>query len=308
MSRLHIAVGEYLALRRSLGFVLTDYDRHLHEFVSFVELHGAVITTDLAIRWAMRQDRSQKWHANLLTEIRGFARYWSATDPRTQVPPGRLIIGAHGRRRPFLYTDEDVRRLMMATSTMRSLSRLWPLTLKTIIGLLAATGMRLGEVLALNEDDIDWEDQILIVRRAKFGKSRLVPVHASTIAALAWYVRQRNAAGSPTVALPLFLSSKGMRLRKSTVYISFRILLGMVGLRNKTAHHGPHLHDFRHRFAVNTLVRAYRAGLDGERRMFVLSTYLGHVDAESTYWYLSAAPELMGEARKRLERSIGRLP
>jgi integrase len=168
--------------------------------------------------------------------------------------------------------------------------------------------MRLGEVLALNDDDIDWKDQVLIVRRAKFGKSRLIPVHASTMAALACYVRQRNRTTSPTIASPLFPSSKGMRLRKSTVYISFRILLQMVGLRRKTDHHGPHLHDFRHRFAVNTLVRAYRAGLDVERRMFLLSTYLGHVDAESTFWYLSAAPELMGEARKRLERSVGRLP
>lgn len=197
---------------------------------------------------------------------------------------------------------------MSATAALRSGSILWSSTMATIIGVLAVTGMRLGEVLALNDDDIDWNDRALTVRRTKFGKSRLIPLHASTIAALGRYMRQRNRVIPPDPSLPLFLSATGMRLRNSTVNVAFRTLLQAAGLRHKADHCGPHLHDFRHRFAVNTLVHAYRAGLDAERRMYLLSTYLGHVGVESTYWYLSAAPELMSLARRRLERSLGRLP
>ena len=307
MSRLHTAVDEYLALRRSLGFLLEDYDQRLHGFVTFIERRGSVITTSLAMSWIMtHRDRTTTSLVNLLCEIRGFARYWSASDPRTQVPPGQLMRSGHRRRAPFLYTDEDIQRLMMAAATTRYAGHLWPNTLATIIGLLATTGMRVGEILALDDDDVDWEDQVLTVRRAKFGKSRLVPVHESTIAALASYLRHRNSEVPSTSTSPLFPSLNGLRLRNSTVYQSFRRLLAVVGLRDKKAHRGPRLHDLRHRFAINTLVRAYRTAQTTERRMYFLSTYLGHVDTDSTYWYLSAVPELMAEARKRLERSVRR--
>jgi integrase/recombinase XerD len=309
VSRLHAAVDKYLALRRSLGFLLRDYDQRLHGFVTFVERRGSIITTALVISWITRhRGRSALSRINLLCEIRGFARYWSASDPRTQVPPGRLMCSARRRRPAYLYTGADIRRLMIAALKMRSASHLWPKTLATIVGLLATTGMRVSEASALNDDDIDWEDQVLNVRHAKFGKSRLVPVHTSTLAALASYIRERNSCTRPSFASPLFPSAKGLRLGRSTVYAHFRILLAMVGLRQKNAHHGPRLHDLRHRFAVNTLVRAYRADVDPERRMYILSTYLGHVGIESTFWYMSAVPELMAEARKRLERRLGKLP
>jgi len=311
MSALHAGVDKYLALRRSLGFALQYYEQPLHTFVSFVERRGGVITVDLAVRWATHQsDTSQSWHVCQLDMIRGFARYWSAYDSRTEIPPPRLLPRKLRRRRPFLFTDEDIRRLIEATGAgaLHSRSALWPSTVATIIGLLAVTGMRLGEILALNVDDIDWKDGVLIVRRAKFGKSRLVPLHSSTMTALARYVRQRSRVTSASKLLPLFLSPMHMRLRHSQVYTAFRTLLRVAGLVRTVDDHGPNLHDFRHRFAINTLLRAYRAGLDTDRRMFLLSTYLGHACVENTYWYLSATPELMGLARKRLERTLGRLP
>lgn len=311
MSTLHAGLVEYLELRRSFGYKLRYYDRILHAFISFVESQGGIITVALAVRWATHQtDVSRGWHARHLSLIRGFARYWSTRDPRTQVPPPRLLPNDFRRRRPFLYTDEDIRRLLESAAALRCRSPLWPETMATIIGLLAVTGMRIGEVVALDDNDIDWKDGVLTIRLAKFGKSRLIPLHHSTLDALSFYIRQRNRMTprrSSSAPSPLFLSSTGRRADRVTVGHCFRMILLAVALPNTTGRRRPVLHDFRHRFAVNTLLRAYRAGQDAERWMFLLSTFLGHTRVENTYWYLSAAPELMGLARKRLERSLGRI-
>lgn len=310
MSALHQGVDEYLALRHALGFRLHAYGTILHDFVSFVERQGAgVITTGLALRWAThRSDVSPAWWANQLGVARGFARYWSARDPRTEVPPLGLLPKGRKRRKPYLYTVDDVERLIQAAAALHTRSPLWPSTMATLIGLLAVTGMRIGEALALDNEDIDWDEGVLTVRRAKFGKSRLIPFHATTRSALRRYVHRRDRTSALPARSPFFPSPTRKRLKYGQVHRTFGLLLHRAGLPSSGDRRGPGLHDFRHRFAVNALVRWYRAGLDVERHIFSLSTYLGHGRVVDTYWYLSAAPELMGLARGRLERALGELP
>lgn len=310
MSALRDGVDEYLTLRRSLGFLLRSHGTLLHDFVSFVETREAeVITIDLALRWATRQSRvSPGWWNNQLGVVRGFTRYWSARDPRTEVPPLGMLPKRAQRPSPYLYTDGDVQRLLQSAGCLRSRSKLWPTTMATLIGLLSVTGMRIGEALGLDDEDIDWDEGVITIRRAKFGKSRLIPLHRTTRSALESYAQQRDRIWVPARRSPFFPSPTWKRLRNCQVHRTFGVLLRFAGLPCTRDYRGPSLHDFRHRFAVNTLVRWYRAGLDIERHIFSLSTFLGHSCVANTYWYLAAAPELMGLACGRFERALGELP
>jgi integrase len=310
MSKLHNGVDEYLAMRRSLGFALHGYDTMLHDCVTFVERHGdGVLTTELVLRWATyRAEVSQAWWYHQLGVARSFARFWSAKDSRTEVPPLGLLPKKRKRRKPYLYTEGDVARLIQAASTIRSRAPLWPATMATLVGLLAATGMRIGEALTLDDSDFDRDTKVLLVRRAKFGKTRLVPLHSTMCSALCKYVRQRDRWHASAPQSPLFPSATSKRLTYGQVHETFGVLLEHAGLPCPHDRTGPGLHDFRHRFAINTLLRWYRAGLDIERYIFSLSTYLGHGRVVDTYWYLSAVPELMGLARRRLERALGDVP
>jgi integrase len=310
MSKLHKGVDEYLAMRRSLGSGLRAYDTVLHDCATFIDRHShGVLTTAVLLRWAThRGDVSQAWWFHQLGVARGFARFWSAKDSRTEVPPLGLLPKKKKRRQPYLYTDDDVARLIRASSAIRCRAPLWPVTMATLIGLLAVTGMRIGEVLALDDRDLDRETKVLTVRRAKFGKARLIPLHSTTCSALLEYVRQRDRWHHSFSQSPFFPSPTGKRLQYGQVHRTFGVLLEQAGLPRSHRKSGPGLHDLRHRFAINTLLHWYRAGLDVERRIYSLSTYLGHGRVDYTYWYLSAAPELMGLARRRLERSLGELP
>ncbi|MEE8584319.1 MAG: tyrosine-type recombinase/integrase [Acidobacteriota bacterium] len=299
MSRLQKAVKDYIEMRQALGYKLREAAVLLPDFVSFLEQQGASrITIPLALQWAQQNPhaRPAAW-AQRVTHVRGFARYWSATDARTQIPPWGLLPHRPSRARPYLYTDEEIQRLLEAA---RGLAGLRGLTYCCLFGLLAVSGVRIGEALNLRSDDVDWAQGLLIVRGAKFGKSRLVPMHASTQKALSEYMHRRDRA----FARPLccfFVSRRGNRLDGGQVRRTFYRLSRQIGLRGPTASHGPRLHDFRHRFAVRTLIEWYRSGQDAERRLPVLSTYLGHVRVSDTYWYLSACPELMGLAVERLK-------
>jgi integrase/recombinase XerD len=301
---LHQAVDDYLALRRALGFLLPSYDGVLHDFASFLEREASDhITIELVARWAGEPtDITSKWRAGRAGIVRGFARYWSARDPRTQVPPVDLIPHQRRHRTPYLYTEDEIARLMDAAQHMKSPDPLWPTTLSTLFGLLAVTGLRVGEALALKPDDVDLERGIIAVRSSKFRKSRLVPLHPSTRQELRTYLRQRehHRPDSPR----FFVSASGRELRHGPVYRAFQRLLAVVGIVRGR----PRMHDLRHRFAIQTLVRWYRAGNDVERRLPTLSAYLGHRHPSDTYWYLSAAPELMGKARARFERHWGAPP
>lgn len=304
MNTLRNAVREYVAMRRDLGFKMDRAERALLDFVSFMEEHrAAYITQKLALAWAQKTSavRPAEW-ASRLRFVRGFARYRSATDPRTQVPPCGLLPYKPQRARPYLYTQTEIRRLLSAARKMPPGAGLRPWTYHCLFGLLSVSGMRVGEARNLELEDVDLKNAVLTIRGAKFGKSRLVPLHASTCKVLADYMKRREKFLSGRQASYLFISHRGNRLDYSDVCRAFHALSREIGIRGMSDSHGPRIHDIRHRFAVQTLLRWYRAGEDAERRLPTLSAYLGHVHVSDTYWYLSQCPELMQEAMKRLER------
>lgn len=299
------AVEDYLALRRSLGFKLREYGVCLHEFVSFLGRRSAAhITSALAVEYASsRADEKPVSWAWRLMIIRGFAEYRSAADPKTEVPHRRLLPFRCKRARPYLYSKDEIGRLLRAALTMVSPHPLRQRTHCCLFGLLAVTGMRLGEALSLQSQDVDLDQGLLTIRRAKFDKSRLVPLHPSTCAVLREYVRLRDETHERRQR-PVgffFATIHGTRLNNSGVNLVFRELSRKIGLRKNGGGSGPRLHDFRHRFAVETLLRWYRNGEEVTRRMPILSTYLGHSNVTGTYWYLTNTPELMAAASKLLE-------
>lgn len=300
MTSLRKAVHDYLEIRRSLGFKLKRAEVLLPQFVDFLRRQGSsVITTRLALQWAQSNRRLQhaEW-AQRLTVVRCFARYWSAIDPRTEIPAWGLMPHRPMRARPYLYSDDEVRQLLHAALQLGGLRGL---TYYCLFGLLSVTGMRISELLNLRSADIDLTAGVLTVHGAKFGKSRWVPIHSSTRNVCSRYVRYRDQIFAREVPF-FFVSKRGNRLDLGQVHRTFYVLSRQIGLRGPTASRGPRLHDFRHRVAVRTLVQWYRSGKDVERQLPVLSTYLGHGHVSDTYWYLTACPELMGLAVKRLER------
>ncbi len=294
-------LDSYLVLRRGLGFRLERPELLLGQFLDHLAAVGETerFTIDQAIDWAAAPAGSGGWHRQRLSAVRGFARYLHAFDPSQPVPPADVLTGASQRAIPYMYSDQDIQALMAATKTLR-----YPFrqdTYATLIGLLAVTGMRVGEAIRLDITDIDLTGGVLTVRHSKFDKSRLVPVHDTTRDVLAAHLRARRDCPTPPSSPALFLSPAGTRLIVCNVESTFRILVARAGLRPRVGRCRPRMHDLRHRFAVATLLDAYRHDGDPTATMSVLSTYLGHVDPKATYWYLTAAPELLTLAARRLE-------
>jgi len=307
MTGLHQALRDYLALRRTLGADLRGPEFHLRRFLEFLDREEAsVITTDLALRWATSTGAAPATQAQRLANVRRFAVWLSASDPRTEVPPRDLLPQRFRRALPYLYSDEEIARILGEASRLPSPSGLRAHTYATLFGLLATTGMRLGEALALDRADVDLRSGVLAVRRAKFGKSRFVPVHDSTSAALRRYARTRDRL-CPRPRTPAFLvAERGTRVTAWSAEYTFAVVSRAVGLRAPAGGYrhgrGPRLHDMRHRLAVRTLVRWYREGRDVERELPRLTTFLGHTHVADTYWYLEAVPELLQLATERASR------
>lgn len=305
MTTLRVAVQEYLTLRRGLGFKLHDAGTALLKFVAFMAQHrAAYVTSRLALAWAQQSPTVQptEW-ARRLSVVRTFARYRRATDPRTEIPPDGLLPYRPKRAQPYLYSDEEIRRLLRAALTLPAKDRLRPWTYHGLFGLLSVSGLRLGEARNLQLQDVDLRAAVLTIRGTKFGKSRLVPLHGSTRDVLANYLTRRHRCwATRPVSSYVFVSSRGNQLDVGAIHRIFYVVSRQIGLRGPSDSHGPRLHDLRHRFAVKALLRWYRAGEDAERRLPVLSAYLGHVHVSDTFWYLSAWPELMHEAMRGLER------
>jgi integrase len=305
MNPLRESIQEYLTLRRSLGFKLRDAGICLAKFAAFLEDRGAThITTELALQWVQQNSSVHAaTRAQRLSYVRGFARYHAASDPRTEIPPPGLLPFQPRRAQPYLYSEAEIAGLLQCALRLPPVGGLRPLTYHTLLGLLSVTGMRIGEAIRLQTEDVNLKEGLLIIRGTKFGKSRLVPIHASTQEVLAQYLacRKRCVASASTSSF-FFVTNRGQHLDIGDVHRTFYKLSHRIGLRAVDASHGPRLHDFRHRFAVYTLLRWYRCGEDAERRLPVLSTFLGHVHVADTYWYLSACPELMDQALARLEQ------
>jgi len=307
MTKLRQAVQEYVRMRRHLGFKLHEPAKGLLDFVRFMEQHCAsYITQALALTWAQQPSHAQPAHwARRLSFVRGFAQYRSATDPRTQIPAQGLLPFQPKRARPYLYSDAEIRDLLRAALTMPCRYKcglLRPWVYYCLFGLLSVSGLRLGEARNLELHDVDLKAALLTIRGAKFGKTRLVPLHRSTCRVLAEYIRRRNRHWRQRpVSSFLFVSSWGNRLDGGDIHRTFYALSRQIGLRGASDSHGPRLHDMRHRFATRTLVQWYRSNQDPERKLPLLSAYLGHVHVADTQWYLSGSPELMREAMHRLE-------
>jgi len=305
MNTLRQAAQEYLTMRRSLGYKLQEAGKRLLDFVTFMEQHRAsYITQSLALAWAKQPSDVQpgEW-ARRLSCVRSFARHRSATDPRTQIPPAGLLPYRPKRAQPYLYSDDQIKELLRAALKLPAKSGLRPWTYHCLFGLLSVTGLRVGEAQNLELQDVDLQAGVLTIRGAKFGKSRLVPLHASTRRVLADYIARREQVwANRPVSSYLFVSNWGNRLDGGDIRRTFYALSRQIGLRGPSDSRGPRLHDMRHGFASKTLLRWYRAGENAEQRLPILSALSRARPLERYFWYLSALPELMHEAKSRLEQ------
>lgn len=308
MNTITEAVDEYIELRRSLGFKMTDEHSKLRRFAEFMQARDAsFITQQLALEWASQPvDVKPVTKANRLSTVRSFARYCHSDDPRTEIPAQGLLPPRRNRPRPYLYSQEQINALLTAARNLPHRYRqgaLIPMTYYCLFGLLSVTGMRLGEACGLHVQDVDFDAAVLTVRHAKQDRTRLVAVHRSTCDRLAEYVeRRRRHWNGRTVSDYLFVSSKGTRLSRHNVEETFRRLTCQIGIRRPGDSRGPRVHDLRHTFCVRALERWYRQGDDPEAMLPVLATSLGHVRIADTYWYLEFSPGLMAQAMERLER------
>lgn len=297
---LETAVADYLGVRRALGFKLARDELLLRQFVDFFEQSGADrVTSELAKAWINAPtDASPAWLAMRLSVVRSFTTWLQASDPSTEVPPLGWLPPVR-RTNPYLYSDADICALMVTASQAR-----WPLsaaTYEALIGLLAVTGLRVGEAIRLDRSDVSLSDGLLTIRESKLDKSRQVPIHPTTVTMLRGYLRRRSTL-SPNPDEPgFFVHPAGNRITYGSVQVMFRTLARRAGLTPRSKHCRPTIHGLRHTFAVNTLVRWYREGQDVQAKLPLLSTWLGHADPKWTYWYLSASPELLILASGRLE-------
>jgi integrase len=303
MTDLSAHLEEYLRLRRSLGFELDYPGRSLPKLIEHIEAAGAeTITTELAIAWAKLPQGVQPLHwAHRLSAARGFARYLQTIDPATEIPP-RDVFGARQQRpTPYLWSETDIERLLEGARLLEP--KLRAASCRTLLGLLAATGMRIREAVDLEHGDVDLAGGVVTIRDGKFRRARLVPIHESTAIALRGYAERRDWLCPKPVSSAFFVSAAGKALTTDSVRNAFIQITTELGLR--TAQVRPRVHDLRHSFTVRTLINWFRAGIDVDAMMPALATYLGHVNPVGTYWYLEASPELMALAAARLDGQFG---
>ncbi len=308
MKALRPALADYLRLRRALGYQLVRTEKLLNQFLDYLDAQQATrVTVELALDWAQLPDNSDgSWWAYRLAAVRGFAAFLHTLDPATEIPSTDLLPDRSHRASPYLYSTADVQALLTATGTLSTPLR--RATFSTLIALLAVTGMRVGEAMALDRSDIDANNNLLLVRQAKFGKTRELIVHPSTIKGLAEYARLRDQLAPASGSNAVLVSLAGTRLLYCNVHWTWQRLVHTAGLAARSSACRPRIHDLRHSFAVQSMLDAYDAGLDGQHRLTLISTYLGHVHPASTYWYLSASPELMAAAGQRLETYLAGRP
>lgn len=301
MNALDGHLADYLSLRRSLGYKLARPEKLLSQFLAHLDAAGVdVVTVDTAVDWARQAEGTSNWWAYRLSCVRGFATYLHTLDARHEVPAADLLPARPQRATPYLYSDDDIARLIDAANVLKGGFR--TATYQALIGLLAVTGMRVGEAIRLDTTDFDPAAGVVTVRWTKFDKTRLLPLHPTTTAAVAGYLARRDRPKS----LALLCSPGGPRLLYCNVHSTFRTLRATAGLPATSRGCRPRIHDFRHRFAVQSLLDAYRDDAPIGHRLALLSTYMGHVNPAGTYWYLSAAPELLALAADRLDQQAAR--
>jgi integrase len=305
MSALRQALVDYLAMRRVLGYKLARAEKLLAQYLIYLEERDENrLTIETALAWAaLPAGASRDWISYRLAVIRPFAVHLHGIDPATEVPPADLLPRRSCRATPYLYSEKDLAALMTAATTLRNSHRV--ATYQTLIALLAVTGMRVGEAIGVDRDDFDKINGVLTIRNGKFSKSRELPLRPSSVTGLTNYLHRTDRPPRRRGTSALFVSTVGTRLLYCNVQNTFQRLVRSAELKSRSASCRPRLHDIRHGFAIRTLLDAYRDDADPGPRLALLSTYLGHVDPGKTYWYLSAAPELLELAGARLERYLG---
>jgi integrase len=301
-------LADYLGLRRALGYRLARPEKLLVQFLDYLGQHDqSVITVVTALEWARLPAAStSNWWAYRLAAVRGFATYLHQLDPSHEVPPPDLLPQRPLRANPYLYSPAEIAALIEASVCLGTPLR--RATFATLVGLLAVTGLRIGEAIGLDRDDVDASTGVLSVQHGKFDKQRQVLLHPTSIAALADYAALRDRLAPPAPTRALFVSNAGTRLLYCNVHATWKRILAHAGLRPRSGSCRPRIHDVRHSFAVAAMLDAYALGEDGQRRLTLLSTWLGHVHPGSTYWYVSASPELMAAASQRLETYLAGRP
>jgi integrase/recombinase XerD len=305
MTALRQALPAYLDLRHAMGFSLGRDEKLIRQYLGYLEAHGADrVTVDSAVTWAvLPPGASPAWLRMRIGAVRAFAAYLVSAGLPAEIIPPDLLAGGTKRAVPYLYSDQDIAALLRQTGRLRTPLRCE--TIRTLISLLAVTGMRIGEAIDLDDADFDPAGSLITVRRAKFGKHRLLPLHPSATAAVSSYRKLRDREFPRPATTALLVSGNGTRLRYDNVSVTFAKLARRAGLQPRSARCRPRPHDLRHTMAVNTLLDWYRDGGDIASRLPLLSAYLGHSEPASTYWYLSASPELLAEAARRLSVMTG---
>jgi len=296
----------FLNIRRDFGFKIAGTDKLLMNFANYIEQNGnGVLTNELALKWARltNKNTARTYWCRRLEIVRSFARFLIVFVPETEIPPVGIFGRSHSRKSPHIYTSEELVKLFTSCESLLTKNGLRPQTYKTLLGLLLSTGLRISEALKLNHDDVDFEKGLLLIRETKFYKSRLVPLHLTTVQALKEYASMRDRVCGAEKAPSFFLSDKGESLLYSTVNQAFRKLCDSNGLKNNNKNRPrPRFYDFRHTFACRVLIRWQNKNANIEQLLPALSTYLGHASITDTYWYLTGIPELLATAGEKFEQ------
>jgi integrase/recombinase XerD len=305
-NNMHERVAAYLRTRRTLGFALDVEGRQLESFARFADRqgHAGPLTLALAVDWAKASRTPEGLGpARRLETLRPFAKYCRLFEPQTEVPPAHLFGPAHRRPTPHIYAEQELAQLLAATAGLHPTDGLRPLTMRALLSLLAAAGLRIGEALRLQDADLDLRGQLLRVRGSKFRKSRLLPVQAGTAEALAEYieVRNRHLHCMSVPALFVFDDAEPLNVRRAEH--AFGRLRKRLDWARAARGPAPRLYDLRHTFACRRLLAWYEEGTDVNRMLPHLATYLGHAKVSDTYWYLTGIPELMAIAAQRFEQA-----
>ena len=299
-----IILKDYLAMRRKLGFKLQKHEETLRGFLKFFEdRKDSYLTTKLALKWARKpKNTDPAWWTGRLSMLRGLAAYWKTIDPRTEVPSLHILLPQYKRPTPYIYSTVETAQIFTLAKKLPTKDSY---TYWTLYGLLLATGMRVGEALALDNKDVDLKQGVITIRDTKLNKSRILPLHETTWEVLRQYVKKRNKQFGKSRETAFFIVENGRRPSHHMAWSRFKKILIEMEIWNPSHNRDPRLHSLRHTFAVRALTEFYRNGQDIDGKIHALSTYLGHKNIQCTYWYLSAVPELMGQVLSRLDKKIG---
>lgn len=305
-NRITLQIEEYITYKRSLGYVIKTESQELRRFAKYtreIKYDGPVMS-ELAIQWASLDNNfTRKYMARRLETLHTFAVYISVFDAEAQVPQIGIFGKAHMRTNPYIYTDDEVLSLMCRTSDLYSPDEIRSNTVSSAIGLMYATGIRVSELTSLKITDVQLKEGHIFINSSKFKKDRIVPLHPTVIVKLSEYRSLiESKIGARNDDDYFYVTSYGHRFNSRAFEYAFKLIRPLVfGKVTKR----PRLYDLRHTFACNTIKRWHETGEDVNRKLYLLSTYMGHVKPEDTYWYLSATPELLGIAARKFEDRFG---